>query len=142
MTPTLFGRWQTRLFLLATVGIFTTLPFYLGIILPNLGAVSFWILAYVALFGLVWDVLYIYLQRFRWDRDWPGILQLLTGVWEGLFLACLLKFVGLPGVPKADLSLFWFTIHYSFVWLVVYLASQSFMRILFPRWRFRGGRLL
>lgn len=141
MTPTLFGRWQTRFFLLGTVGILTTFPFYLGIIFPNLGSTSFCILAYVALFGLVWDVLYIYLQRFRWDRDWPGFLQLLTGVGEGLFLACLLKTVSLPGVPKADFSLFWFTIHYSLVWLAVYLTSQSLMRILFPRWRFRGGRL-
>ena len=142
MTPTLFGRWQTRLFLLATVGVVATLPFYLGIIVPNLGAFSFCILAYVALFGLVWDVLYIYLQRFRWDRDWPGVLQLLTGVWEGLFLACFFKIVGLPGVPKAEMSLLWFTVHYSLVWLAVYLASQSLMRILFPRWRFWGGRLL
>jgi hypothetical protein len=36
MTPTLFGRWQTRLFLFATVGVLITLPFYLGIIGPDL----------------------------------------------------------------------------------------------------------
>jgi hypothetical protein len=80
MTPTLLGRWQTRLFLLATVGVLITLPFYFSIIDINLGAgyhpVFFWILGYVALFGLVWDIVYIYLQKFRWNRDWPGILAL------------------------------------------------------------------
>lgn len=145
MTPTLLGRWQTRLFLLATVGILITLPFYWGIIGPETGfdyyPVFFRILGYVALFGLGWDVLYSYLQKFRWDRDWPGILLLLAGIWEGAFVLCLVKLFGLPGVPQ-ELPVLWFIIHYSGVWLGVYLASQSFMRILFPRWRFQGGRLI
>lgn len=144
MTPTLFGRWQTRLFLLTTVGLFMTLPFYFGIIGPNTGfdtyPVFLRILVYVALFGLGWDILYIYLQGFNWDRDWSGILQFFTGIWEAVFLACGVKLLGLPSIPK-DLPLVWFTIHYSVVWLGVYIASQSLMRILFPRWRFRGGRL-
>lgn len=145
MTPTLLGRWQTRLFLFATVGLLMTLPFYWGIISPDTGFTSypvfFRVLAYVVLFGLGWDILYNYLQKFRWDRDWPGVLQLLAGIWEGGFLLSIVKLFGLPSIPK-DVSLFWFAIHYSFVWLGVYVASQSLMRILFPRWRFRGGRLI
>ncbi|MGQ4645792.1 hypothetical protein [Lyngbya aestuarii] len=141
MTPTLFGRWQTRLFLLATVGVLITLPFYLGLVGLSLGAGYFYILGYFALFGLVWDIVYIYLQKFRWDRDWPGTLQLFAGIWEAVFIVCNLKIWGLPGVPR-DLPVIWFVIHYSLVWLGVYLASQTLMRILFPRWRFRGGRLL
>ncbi|HEY9891374.1 MAG TPA: hypothetical protein V6D37_06155 [Candidatus Sericytochromatia bacterium] len=140
MTPTLFGRWQTRLFLLATVGVFITLPFYLGIVKPNFGTGYFLILGYVALFGCGWDILYNYLQKFRWDRDWPGALQLLTGIWEALFLAVCLKFVGLPRVSK-ELPLFGFILHYSLVWISVYLAGQTMMRILFPLWRFRGGQI-
>ncbi len=140
MTPTLFGRWQTRLFLLATVGILITLPFSLGIVEPNFGTGYFLILGYVALFGCGWDILYNYLQKFRWDRDWPGALQLLAGIWEVLFLAVCLKFVGLPSVPK-ELPLFVFILHYSLVWLSVYLAGQTMMRILFPLWRFRGGQI-
>lgn len=145
MTPTLFGRWQTRLFLLATVGFLITLPFYLGIIRLNLIAgyhpIFFWILGYVAFFGCGWDIVYNYLQKFRWDRDWPGVLQLLSGIWEAVFLVLIVKIVGLPGVPK-ELPLFGFVLHYSLVWLSVYIAAQTLMRILFPRWRFRGGQIV
>ncbi len=140
MTPTLLGRWQTRILLFSTVGVLITLPFGMGIIGPG-GAVFFWVLLYLALFGLGWDIFYQYLQKLRWDSDWPGVLQLLAGIWEAVFVALLVKIFGLPGVPQ-DLSLEWFLLNYSFVWLGVYVASQTIMRILFPRWRFRGGQWL
>ncbi|WP_413165408.1 hypothetical protein ACL6C3_03575 [Capilliphycus salinus ALCB114379] len=139
MTPTLFGRWQTRILLLATVGIFVTVPFWLA----NSGQarwVYFAFLGYIALFGLAWDGLYIYLQKFRWDRDWPGVFQLFGGIWEGLFVAGLAQTVGLPGISPQLFHLGLFICHYSLVWLATYLASVSLTRILFPRWRFRGGR--
>ncbi|MEW6491662.1 MAG: hypothetical protein AB1589_03805 [Cyanobacteriota bacterium] len=140
MTPTLLGRWQTRLLLLATIGVLVTIPFSLGIIGPGTSSVFFWILVYVALLGCLWDILYSYLQRFRWDRDWPGALQLLTGIWEGIFIAFWVRLIGLPN--GQEFSVFWFIIHYSLVWLSVYIASQMLMRILFPRWRFKGGQWL
>jgi hypothetical protein len=141
MTPTLLGRWQTRLFLLSTVGVLITLPFALGIIGSGASAVFFWILVYVALLGLLWDVLYNSLQKSRWDRDWPGVLQLFAGVWEAIFIACIVKLFGLPNVSR-ELPLNEFIIHYSLIWLSVYIASHTLMRILFPRWRFRGGKWL
>lgn len=145
MTPTLFGRWQTRLFLFATVGVLITLPFYLGVIGPDLidgeRSIYYRILGYMALFGCCWDILYNYLQKFRWDRDWPGALQLVAGIWEAVFVACGVKLLGLPGISK-ELPLVWFAIHYSLVWLSIYTASQALMRILFPRWRFRGGQIV
>lgn len=138
MTPTLVGRWQTRLLILATMGVlitgmFTTLypsdpppPFFL-------------ILAYVALFGVGWDALYHVLQQRRWDHDWPAVFQLLAGLWEGLFILMLLTTVGLPGIGNA-MPLGGFLGHYSLVWLGYFITTQSLMRILFPRWRFRGGQ--
>ena len=81
------------------------------------------------MFGLGWDALCTLLQKFRWDRDWPAALQLLAGIWEGVVLWVLYPF---------DFN--WE--HYSLVWLAVFLASQTIMRILFPRWRFFGGRWL
>lgn len=142
MTPTLFGRWQTRLFLLATVGIVISLPFYLGLIGTGSNQVYFWVLGYVAIFGIVWDVIYDYLQKLRWDRDWPALFQLLAGIWEAIFLVFLFKVVKVPLPGVADLNLRVFALHYSLVWLVVFVVSQSLMRIIFPRWRFRGGQLL
>lgn len=140
MTPTLFGRWQTRLFLLATVGVLVTLPFWLGLIGSQSGSIFFWILGYIGIFGVVWDGFYTYIQQFRWDRDWPGAFQFLAGLWEAIFLVLLVKTIGLPGVSQAEFDAIAFALHYSLVWLAVYLASQSLMRILFPYWRFQGGQ--
>jgi hypothetical protein len=144
MTPTLFGRWQTRLFLLATVGAIVTLPFALGIIGPGANAVFFWILGYVAIFGLAWDFIYQRIQNFRWDSDWPGALQVLAAIWEFVFVVCATKIFGfLPiPLPKEELSLEWLFVHYWLVWIGVYLASQTIMRIIFIRWRFKGGQWL
>ena len=142
MTPTRFGRWQTRLLLLSTVGLIITLPFGLGIIGPGATATYFWVLLYVAIFGLGWDIVYDYLQKFRWDRDWPAAFQLLAGIWEAIFLLIIIEVLKLPlpGLEKLVISSF--IRHYSLVWLGVFLASQSMMRIVFPRWRFRGGQWL
>lgn len=140
MTPTLFGRWQTRVLLLATVGVFVTVPFWLA--QGQSSWVYFALLGYIALFGLAWDGLYIYLQKFRWDRDWPGVFQLLGGIGEGLLIAGLAKTVGLPGISPQIFNVGVFICHYGLVWLATYLASVSLTRILFPRQRFRGGRWL
>ncbi|WP_414577617.1 hypothetical protein [Anabaena sp. CCY 9402-a] len=144
MTPTLFGRWQTRLLLLSTVGVLVSLPFAMGLIGGPPDSIYFWILGYVAIFGLGWDVLYNYLQKFRWDRDWPAAYQLLAGIWELVFVFCGVKIFGfLPApIPKDSIDLDAFVLHYSVVWLSVFIASQSIMRILFPRSRFRGGQWL
>lgn len=139
MTPTLLGRWQTRILLMETVGLLITLLFCAGVISPG-GVTYFWVLQYVTLLGLGWDVLYIYLQQYRWDQDWPAALQWLAAFWEGLFIVLVLNVaqIPLPGVSEFDLG--WFFAHYSLIWVGVFMASQSMMRILFPRWRFRGGQ--
>lgn len=139
MTPTLWGRWQTRLFLLSTVGGFVSLPFVIGLIGSHASLVYFWILLYVFVFGLAWDVLYDFLQKFMWDHDWPGAFQGIAAGVEAVVLAGLIKIVHLPHVPPS-LDLRIFALHYSSVWLAVYLMSWVIMRVVFPRWRFRGGQ--
>lgn len=143
MTPTLLGRWQTRIFLLATVGVLVTLPFYWGYLGGHPGQISyFWVLFYVTLFGLGWDILYDYLQKFLWDHDWPGVYQLFAAIAEGVFLALVVGLIGLPFLPSDSLDIGVFIQHYSLVWLAVYISSWVIMRLLFPRWRFRGGQWL
>lgn len=137
MTPTLLGRWQTRLFLLGTVGVLITLLF--GAVIGNL-AIPFAVLGYVLVFGFVWDGLYNVLQTFRWDHDWPPVLQLAAGVAEGIVLWLLIRLIGLPATD--GLTLGQFLVHYSLVWLFTFLFSQGPMRILFPRWRLYGGQWL
>ncbi|AFY69758.1 hypothetical protein Pse7367_1467 [Thalassoporum mexicanum PCC 7367] len=142
MTPTLYGRWQTRLLLMLVVGGLITLPFAAGWIGPG-GSQFFWILGYLIFFGFFfWDPLYNYVQSFRWDRDWPAALQFLAGLWEAFFIVLLIKIFQLPLLGDQELPLSWFICHYSLVWLGIFIVSQSLMRLIFPRWRFRGGQWL
>jgi hypothetical protein len=141
MTPTLIGRWQTRLLLLGTLGVVITIPFSLVVA----SALPFHVLAAVAIFGVVfWDPIYNYLQTWSWDHDWPALFQLIAGIWEGLFVylvfTWLLPLLGIAGLASLTPNLF--VIHYGLVWLAVFTASQTLMRVLFPRWRFRGGQWL
>ncbi|MEM9137451.1 MAG: hypothetical protein AAGB01_08905 [Cyanobacteria bacterium P01_F01_bin.42] len=143
MTPTLLGRWQTRLFLMGTVGLLMTLLFCGGAFGNPAGGVYFAILVYLILFGMGWDCLYISIQGFRWDQDWPALFQWLAALWEALFFI-LLRIVFGVELPYTDLNgaefpLGWFICHYLLVWAAVFIASQSLMRLLFPHWRFHGG---
>ncbi len=137
MTPTLVGRWQTRIATLATLGLLVTLVLSL-----LLGTGVFLVLIYVALFGLAWDVLWIGLQKFRWDRDWPIAFQWLTAAIEGAFVFLVVALFGLTGIPQGGLGLGAFLIHYTLVFLVIFLWVQGPMRALFPFWRFHGGRIV
>ena len=131
MTPTLWGRWQTRFFLLSTIGSFVTIFF----VALSRSLMPFIFLALVMLLGLGWDVLYNQIQKQRWDHDWPPTLQLAAGVTEGLFVFILANtLLPLGGSPIM------FGLHYAAVWIATFLASQSLMRLLFPRWRYRGGQ--
>ncbi|MGD1872745.1 MAG: hypothetical protein ACFB02_06800 [Mastigocoleus sp.] len=141
MTPTLLGRWQTRIFLLATVGVFISIPFAMGLTGFPGGMSYFSVLFYVALFGLIWDVVYDQIQKSRWDRDWPAAYQLFAGIWELIVILFLVFPLNVPGIGagKSVPAIF---VHYSVVWISTFIASQSLMRILFVRWRFFGGQWL
>ncbi len=137
MTPTLAGRWQTRTLLLWTVGLLITLLF--TVIYSSTAFLL--VLAYVWLFGIIWDVVYIALQQFRWDRDWPSAFVVINGLIEGALVYALIAFIGLPGLPRGSVPLGLFIAHYGLVWLVVFLLSEGPLRALFPFWRFHGGRV-
>jgi hypothetical protein len=139
VTPTLPGRWQTRLVLLATLGALVAAVFALF----NTGAAVtlYLVLLYVALFGLGWDVLYLVLQKLRWDRDWPPLFQLAGGVAEAALLFALLSTTGLPGIRGGTVPFGLFCAMYATVWFAIFVATQGPLRAIFPRWRFNGGRL-
>ncbi len=136
MTPTLFGRWQTRFFLMTVIGVPVTLfftPFA-----PGIGPLV--VLFLVMILGFGWDVFYQLIQRQRWDQDWPPVLQLTAGVVEFLFIVVLVYVIDIMRGP--DPNPIFFSAHYWAVWLTTFLASQSLMRLIFPRWRFNGGQWL
>ncbi|MBD1851994.1 hypothetical protein [Leptolyngbya sp. FACHB-711] len=139
MTPTLYGRWQTRIFLLCTIGLLVTWIFASGWAGTPAGSIYYWVLLYVGIIGLAWDVLYNFLQQYLWDHDWPGLLQFFAGIAEGILIAILFQVDILPHLDRAAFHFRPFVLHYGAVWLAVYLTSWMVMRLLFPRWRFRGG---
>lgn len=140
MTPTLMGRLQTRVFVTVVVG----LPWsvLLSFVLPG---VDIWamvlIVAAMGVIGLVWELAYHWLMGFRWEKDWPSLLGLVTGVNEGVLLGVLLAVGVVPGVAVGP-ALWVFVVHFVTVWLLIWGWLQGPMKIVHPRWRFRGGRFV
>ena len=140
MVPTLWGRIQTRIFLLATVGVVVTA--LITPVLPVDGPLAeryrttFLVLATVAVLGVGWEFVYHFLMQFRWEKDWPSMFGLLTLVPEGVLVWVLVPRIGLTPPLLA------FAIHFVTVWLCVWLVANGPMRVPFVRWRFRGGRLV
>lgn len=148
MTPTIIGRIQTRLFLVATVGVIWTL--LIGPLLTGLAPdgtttsdvyrLAFGALVLVAVVGIVWEFLYHGMQQYRWEKDWPTLFGLITGLPEGIVVALLLS-GGLPW-DVGDIPGTAYTVHFATTWVVIWLVANGPMRVLFVRWRFRGGQLL
>ena len=144
MVPTLAGRIQSRIFLLATVGVLVTA--LLTPLLPLPGSLSaaykttYIILATTLVLGIGWELLYHLLMQWRWEKDWPSLFALVTMVPEGLLAWILLAAHAVPAIVTLPLSAF--LIEFIVVWVCVWLVGQGPMRVPFIRWRFHGGRLI
>ncbi len=145
MVPTLFGRVQTRLILLAVVG--GAITALITPVLPTAGTLgdrylaTFVVLGTVAVLAVAWEVLYHLLMQLRWERDWPTLFGLVTLVPEGVLTGVLATAGLLPLLP-GPVPVSAFVIHFVVVWLGVWLVANGPMRVPFIRWRFRGGRLV
>ena len=142
--PTLNGRIQTRIFLLATVGALWTLIITPALPIPGpLGTAyktTFSILLLTTVLGVLWEFVYHGIQQFRWEKDWPTIFGLLTGVPEGLLVWFLLAGGVLPWVDSVPGPAF--AIIFSTTWLLVWLVANGPMRVPWIHWRINGGRLV
>ncbi len=142
MTPTLNGRLQTRIVILATLGALWTALITLA--LPGSAAVgdkyqvTFRALILVIVLGLAWELAYHWLQQYRWEKDWPTLFGLVTGINEGLVVWIVLLAI-LP--DDLDVTAAQYLIHFGTTWVVVWLFLNGPMRVVALRWRFRGGRL-
>jgi hypothetical protein len=145
VTPTIGGRIQTRIFLIAVIGSLWTL--IVGPVLPGtdglgLGQVysaAFQVLAIVLVLGLVWEVIYHAFQQFRWEKDWPIMFGFFEGIPEGIlawFVVVQLDFVS-PSVPTST-----FIAHFASTWIVTWLFANGPIRVFFVRHRFIGGRFV
>lgn len=154
MTPNFVGRLQTRIFVLAVIGIPVVL--IVGFFLPVRtapGASSSQIrtdvweaglvtLLVVAVVGCVlWEPIYHWLQQYRWEKDWPTLFGLLTGINEGILAYFIVREIG-PTPEFAKVEAGGFALLFALVWLATWLWANGPMRVLFIRWRFRGGRIV
>lgn len=141
MLPTLNGRIQTRIFMLAAWGSLVTL-----LITPVLPGdpdyqVTFLILATVAVLGVAWEIIYHLIMQFRWEKDWPTFFGFITCVNEGALVWLLLDLEvvpGIDGVPKFSA----FLIDFLAIWMVIWIWVNGPMRVPLVRWRFFGGRII
>jgi hypothetical protein len=154
VTPTLLGRWQTRFFLNLVFGV-PVIAFYMVVFdqLPKLqefrndtSDLGFFhmplLLVWMTLIGFVFDVIYIALQSLRWDRDWPLAFQIAGGLVEGGLILFLSLDDRLPFVTHCDDDIFQFPIAYMSMLVPAYAFLFGPMRVLFPRWRFAGGKIV
>lgn len=155
MTPTISGRIQTKLFLLFIIAPIWTLVINFVLVPLVSGSdadmqPSYWtvywnavqVLAWVAVLGILWELLWHGLQQFRWEKDWPILYGLLQYVPEGalVFFVVNPNFLGLTtdgGVPTGA-----FLVHFVTTVLVTWLWVVGPHRMFFIRWRYQGGRLV
>ncbi len=144
MLPTLNGRIQTRIFMLATIGVFWTLV--LTPVLPDDPPyrVTFVLLGVVAVLGVLWELLYHLLMQWRWEKDWPTFFGFITFINEGALIVLLLKLNLVPflGFDSEYLPLAPFFIQFLVIWMAVFLFVNGPMRIFNVHWRFFGGRIV
>lgn len=145
MIPVLSGRVQTRFFLLLTVGLPWTLligwllPRPEGVSLPQAYGVLLLSLVVVGVVGIAWDAVYIALQQYRWEKDWPTLFALLSGIPE-----CITTYLGLLLLGRIfgfTIDIAAFLILFSTMWVLMWLVAVGPIKVFLPRWRFNGGRI-
>lgn len=146
MTPTLYGRIQTRVLILGFAGLLVAL--FITPVLPTgtlslnqAYRVTLSILVAVILVGVLWELLYHFLQQFRWEKDWPTLFGLLTILNEGLLIWVLVRYSGLVVPIRLRPSLTAFALDFAVTWLVFWFVVNGPVRVVLPRWRFNGGRV-
>ena len=150
MIPTFIGRIQTRVFALLVVGLPATLV--ISLVVPatiepgksraGVYEITLTALAIVIVVGVVvWEPIYHGLQQFRWEKDWPTLFGLTTGINEGIVTYLILKAIG-PTPSGVSVGVGGFAVDFAFVWICAFLFINGPMRVPFIRWRFRGGRVV
>ena len=143
MTPTLMGRLQTRILLYIFLALPITACVSLYLDLLEIG--RFWdpfvFITAMTVVGLILDPVYMQIQRFRWDNDWPFAFQffftiLEFGITVGIMNAGLLDPFLVERI-EASTAIF----HFSLVFIPSFLALLGGVQIFLVHWRFKGGEL-
>jgi len=148
MTPTLAGRLQTRLLLYIFIGLPMT-ALFTWVVFPAIWdaalvpEVPFYFLTAILILGLFLDVIYMQIQRFRWDNDWPFAFQFFFSILEFLAIWGLVQInVFDPFILAEDIPSVWMAItQFVLVFIPSFIAILGFVQIFCVRWRFKGGEL-
>lgn len=143
MTPTLSGRWQTRIFLFIVLGLPITFVYALYLNdWTSASAGPFQFLFALLCVGLVLDPVYMQIQRFRWDNDWPFAFQFFFSILEFLTVFGLMQIGALLALGLAENAIPFSTAagHFSWVFVPSFLALLGGLQIFFVRWRFNGAK--
>ena len=95
----------------------------------------------VLVLGIGWELVYHFLQQFRWEKDWPTLFGLVTAINEGIVVWLLVRNGSVPGLPF-PVPTGVFLVQFLTTWILVWLIANGPMRVPFVHWRFRGGRLI
>jgi hypothetical protein len=148
LTPTFSGRIQTRLFLLIFIGIPVTLLFgwlWAGFVWDAaLVRALLTVLVTLNAIGFILDPFYIWIQRSRWDRDWPFAYQFFFS-WVEFGLTLLAVFFGLvPFMPDpSDMTAAFYGMvvaHFASVFVPSFLFLLGPLQVLSLRWRYNAGQ--
>jgi hypothetical protein len=152
MTPTLHGRIQTRIFVTLVIGgiwtliITPLLPAPQPVSTGDLYKVTFTVLITQLVLGIGWEIVYHWLMGFRWEKDWPSFFLFIEGINEAVLLWIVLSADIVPGISEepGDRQVYGSTFLVLFIstWIVTWAWLQGPMKVVNPRWRFRGGRLI
>lgn len=144
MTLTLAGRLQTRLMILASVGVPWTLIVSLPLawvsgVSPRLSyRITLETAIALMVLGLAWEMAYHGMQQFRWDKDWPTAFGLITIVNEGALVWLILHLI--PGAWESSSSILPLFVSYlCTTWVLLWAVAQGPLRFVVLRWRFEGG---
>jgi hypothetical protein len=147
MLPSYLGRWTTRLLLFVVFGIPITFfwSWWLGGSINNLSQTPWLVIVTLLGLGLILDPLYMVLQRFRWDRDWPFVFQFIAMIAEFVILMFLVSWNFIPWLRPnviASSTDFWnVVIHFTLVFIPSFISLLGFLQIFLVRWRFKAGEL-
>ena len=153
MTPTLRGRWQSRLLLYIFIGLPVTFLFAMyqsawqwpPPYAQSVFYYPFLFLTLILALGLILDVLYIQIQRFHWDQDWPFAYQFFFSILEFFAVFNLMDYAVFdyvyPLFPDGTIPFRMAAWHFTFVFVPSFLALLGAIQIFLVRWRYKGGEL-
>ena len=147
MLPTLNGRIQSRIFLLATIGAFGPSSWPRCCRRASTARDVPWkyrlqdgyvALLWVAVFGVLWECVYHFLMQWRWEKDWPTFFGLVTLVNEGIGVrarqrrAPRLRRPGRAVRPWPHRPVLVLLAAFLVVWLAVWLGERADARAVHP----------